>query len=170
MDPRRLAAGLLALLLAGCQALPVELDEKAGIGRVYERYRTARQVERVSQTLAAAGPEEGGDVVLLSDAKSRLGYEFQVSLDGSLDVPAGARFRVEFVRDEGQPAVVREFPITAKPGWFFGEYCLRLTGADDPGPRWRPVAWRISVIGADGAVLAARRSFLWGAPADAPAR
>lgn len=170
MDLRRLAAGLLALLLAGCQDLPVEADTQPGVARVFERYRTAAQIERVSETLLGSEPGEGGDVILLSDPKSRVGYEFQVSLERSVTVPEKACFRVEYVRKEGEPSVSRDFPITRQPGWFFGEYCLRLTGADDPGPVWRPVAWRISLVGPDGAVIASRRSFLWGAPTDEPAR
>lgn len=170
MDLGRLAAVLLALLLAGCQGLPVEADEKPGIDRVFERYRNAAQVERVSETFLAAPPEEGADATLLSDPKSRVGYEFSVSLDGSLEVPEGSLFRLECVFKEGEPTFTRTFPITRRPGWFFGEYNLRLTGKDDPGSKVRPVAWRISVIGPDAAVLAARRSFLWGAPNDEPAR
>lgn len=167
MDLGRLAVVLLALMLAGCQGLPAELDEKPGIARVYERYRSAAQVERAGQTLLGDDPESGSDVVLRTDATARGGYEFDVTLDGSVKVPAGAVFRLEVVRKEGQPAEVRQFPIAGHPGWFFGEYALRLTGADDPGPRWRPVAWRISLVGPDGAVIAARHSFLWGAPNDA---
>jgi len=170
MDLSRLAAGLLALLLAGCQELPVELDSQPGVARVFERYRSAAQIERASEALLGSEPEDGADVILLSDAKSRVGFEFQVVLKGSLDVPAGSAFRVDYVRKEGEAAVSRTFRITRQPGWFFGEYCLRLTGADDPGPAWRPVAWRISVLGPDGAVLASRHSFLWGAPGDEPAR
>lgn len=170
MDPGRLAAVLLALLLAGCQSLPVEIDEKAGVARVYERYRSGEQVERVSETFTGAEPESGNDVALPSDPRSRAGYEFAVVLDSSLDLPEGAAFRLECVLKEGQSPLVRTFPITRRPGWFFGEYLLRLTGADNPGVLARPVAWRISVVARDGSVLAARRSFLWGAPSDQPRR
>ena len=168
MDLGRLAAVLLVLLLAGCQSLPVETDEKPGIARVFERYRNAEQLERASETFTGH-PDEGSDVTLRSDPKGRAGYEFDVVLDRSLDLPEGAAFRLEIVLKEGQPTLVRNFPITRRTGWFFGEYQLRLTGADNPGPGAHPVAWRLSVVGPDGAVLAARRSFLWGAPNDAPA-
>lgn len=166
----RLAVGLLAWVLAGCSSLPVELDEKPGIDRVYERHRSAAQLERAGQTLSSDGPEEGSDAIFLSDPKSRAGYQFEVTLDGSVQVPAGSSFRVEMVRQEGQPPQVRDFPVTRQPGWFFGEYVLRFSGADDPGPRWRPVAWRISLLGPDGKALAVRRSFLWGAPNDVAPR
>lgn len=170
MDLSRLAAGLLALLLVGCQSLPVEIDEKPGVDRVFERHRTAIQVERASETFVGAQPDEGSDVVFLSDPRSRVGYEFEVSLDRSLDLPVGSSFRLECVLRDGEAPLTRDFPIVRHPGWFFGEYQLRLTGKDDPGPRFRPVAWRISVLGPDGSVLACRRSFLWGAPTDLPAR
>lgn len=170
MDLGRHVVVLLALLLAGCQGLPVDADEKPGIGRVFERYRTAIQVERVSETFVAAQPEEGADATYLSDPKSRVGYEFAVSLDGSLEIPQGSRFRLECVFKEGESTFTHFFPIERRPGWFFGEYILRLTGKDDPGSKVRPIAWRISVVGPDGTILAARRSFLWGAPNDASVR
>ncbi len=166
MDLCRVAAVLLALTFAGCASLPVELDEKEGISRVYENYRAARSVERVSDTFFETPSGDYPDAVFRTDPKSKVGYEFSISLHRSVDVVAGAKFRVEYVTKEGLAPTVREFPITSHPGWFFGEYKLVLTGKDAPSARWHPVAWRISLIGPDGGVLAARRSFLWGAPAD----
>jgi hypothetical protein len=40
-----------------------------------------------------------------------------------------------------------------------------LTGADWPGGRnVHPVAWRVSLVDAKGATLAAQQSFLWAMP------
>jgi hypothetical protein len=166
MDLCRIPAILLALTFAGCASLPVELDEKEGISRVYEKYRAAKSVERASDTFFETPSDDSPDAVFRTDPKSKVGYEFAIALHRSVDVVAGSKFRLEYVAKEGLAPTVREFPITSHPGWFFGEYKLVLTGSDAPSARWYPVAWRISLIGPDGVVLAARRSFLWGAPAD----
>ena len=43
---------------------------------------------------------------------------------------------------------------------------LGLTGADWPGgPKASPAAWKISLLGSDGTVLAEHKSFLWEKPA-----
>jgi len=166
MDLRRIAAVLLALTFAGCASLPVAMDEKEGISRVYENYRAAKAVERVSDTFFETPSDDSPDAVFRTDPKSKVGYEFAIALNRSVDVVDGSKFRVEYVTKEGVAPSVREFPITSHPGWFFGEYKLALTGKDAPPAHWHPVAWRISLIGPDGAVIAARHSFLWGAPAD----
>ena len=170
MDLCRIAASLLALTFAGCASLPIEMDEKEGIRYVYEHYRNAKAVERVSDTFFETPADDYPDAVFRTDPKSKVGYEFAIALNRSIDVVPGSKFRVEYVTKEGLAPTVREFAITRHPGWFFGEYKVVLTGTDAPSSQWHPVAWRISLIGPDGAILAARHSFLWGAPNDtAPA-
>ncbi len=50
-----------------------------------------------------------------------------------------------------------------------GSHLIRfgLTGADWPGPKARPVAWKLRLLAADGAELASEQSYLWSKP-DAP--
>lgn len=168
MSPRgrqglgRLAAVLVVLLAVGCATVPVEDDEVPGIDRVVGRYRGEADVHRLGQAFGQQPAPDGADVILLSDPASRIGYYFWVALD--LEPPAGSSVRLEYVERENQPPIVRNFPLPRNPGGLFGEVALGLTGPDARSPKWNPVAWRVSVVGPDGKVLAAKRSFLWGAP------
>jgi hypothetical protein len=42
---------------------------------------------------------------------------------------------------------------------------LGLTGPDWPDPKINPVAWRLTLLEADGRVLGMERSYLWEKPA-----
>ena len=53
-----------------------------------------------------------------------------------------------------------------KPGFPFGEYVIGLTGKQSGDAKWRPIAWRVSVVDAKGKFLASKHSFLWGTPSD----
>jgi hypothetical protein len=158
-------AALAILASAACRTVPIDAEEVPGIDRVVARYRGEADVHRVGQTFLGDEPgQDGTDVLLLTDPASHVGYYFRIALD--LDPPAGSRIRMEIVETENQPPVVRDFPLPRNPGGPFGEFVIGLTGASARSPKWHPVAWRASVVGPDGAVLAARRSFLWGAPRD----
>ncbi len=39
-----------------------------------------------------------------------------------------------------------------------------LTGADWPGPKVHPVAWKLEAVATDGTPLAVEKSFLWAKP------
>lgn len=156
-------AGLLVLLTAGCATVPYPAVEIPGIARVEESYRGPAQVQRLTRE---AEDEEGMDVVLRTDRASRIGYHFHIALDRGFDPPAGSKVRVQYVAKEGEAATERTMALPRNPGWWFGEIVVALTGADAPTPRWRPLAWRVSILGPDGKELAVRRSFLWGMPTD----
>ena len=64
------------------------------------------------------------------------------------------------------PAERYEFPARFRPGFPFGEVVIGLTGKQAGDAKWRPIAWRVSVVDAKGKVLAAKHSFLWGTPRD----
>lgn len=160
------AAGVLVLLLAGCATVPYPADEIPGIARVDEAYRGAAEVHRLSEPFLGEAGDSETDVVLRTDPASRVGYHFSIALASGFKPPAGSRVRVQYVAKEGEAAAERTLALPRNPGWWFGEIVFGLTGADAPAPRWRPVAWRVSVLGPDGKELAARRSFLWGAPTD----
>jgi len=161
-----LAVATLATLgTPGCRTVPIDAEEIPGIDRVVARYRSEADVHRIGQAFLGDEPgEDGSDVLLLTDPASRVGYHFRLALD--LDPPPGSKIRMEIVETENQPPVVRDFPLPRNPGGLFGEVVIGLTGASARAPKWHPIAWRASVIGPDGTVLAARRSFLWGAPRD----
>jgi len=159
-------AVLLVLLMAGCATLPYPADEKPGIVRVDEIYRGPVQVQRLSRALADTDGDSGSDVILRTDPASRIGYHFSIALASGLEPPAGSKVRLQYVAKEGEGARERTLALPRNPGWFFGEIVFALTGADAPEPGWRPLAWRVSLLGPDGSELAVRRSFLWGTPGD----
>mgnify|MGYP000110700432 CR=1 FL=1 len=67
---------------------------------------------------------------------------------------------------ENTPPERYDFAVNLKPGFPFGEYVIGLTGKDAGSPQWVPIAWRLSVVDAQGKVLASTHSFLWGSPTD----
>jgi len=156
-------AGLLVLLAAGCATVPHPTVELPGIARVDESYRGPAQVQRLTRETR---DERGSDVILRTDAASKIGYHFFVALDRGFEPPAGSKVRLQVVAKEGEAATERILALPRNPGWWFGEIVVALTGADAPTPKWRPLAWRISILGPDGRELAVRRSFLWGMPTD----
>lgn len=156
-------AGWLVLLTAGCATVPYPAVEIPGIARVDEGYRGPADVQRLAPESEAT---EGMDVVLRTDRASRIGYHFHIALDWGFEPPAGSKVRLQYVAKEGETATERILPLPRNPGWWFGEIVVALTGADAPTPKWRPLAWRVSILGPDGRELAVRRSFLWGMPTD----
>ena len=156
-------AALAALLFAGCDTPVISSDEVPGISYVSERRRTAADVSRASEVFGSK-ENDGADVVFRTDASGRGGHYFFVKLDDA--PPADARLVLQVVRAENTPAERYEFPTRFRPGFPFGEYVIGLTGKQAGDAKWRPIAWRVSVVDAKGKVLAARHSFLWGTPRD----
>jgi len=154
---------LTALLLIGCDTPAISTDEVPGFAYVNERRRTATDTARVADVLDK-GEDHGANVVFRTDAAVRPGYYFYLKLAEA--PPADARLILQVVRAEGAAPERYEFPAKARPGFFFGEFVLGLTGKQAGDAQWRPVAWRLSLVDASGRVLAAKHSFLWGAPGD----
>ena len=156
-------AALAALLCVGCDTPAISSDEAPGIAYVNERRRTDADVSRVSD--AFGGKEDhGSDVVFRTDGSARAGHYFYLRLAET--PPADARLVLQVVRTENVPAERYEFPARFRPGFPFGEVVIGLTGKQAGDAKWRPIAWRVSVVDAQGKVLAAKHSFLWGTPRD----
>ena len=156
-------AALAALLLAGCDTPVISSDEVPGIAYVNERRRLAADVARASDVLGAK-EDHGADVVFRTDPAAREGHYFYVKLADA--PPADARLVLQVVRTENAVAERYEFPARFRPGFPFGEYVIGLTGKQAGDAKWRPLAWRVTVVDAQGKVLAAKHSFLWGTPRD----
>ena len=156
-------AALAALLLAGCDTPVISSDEVPGIAYVNERRRSAADVARASDVLGAK-EDHGADVVFRTDPAAREGHYFYVKLADA--PPADARLVLQVVRMENAVAERYEFPARFRPGFPFGEYVIGLTGKQAGDAKWRPLAWRVTVVDAQGKVLAAKHSFLWGTPRD----
>ena len=156
-------AALAALLLVGCDTPVTSSDEVPGIAYVNERRRTAGDDSRASEVFGVKDTA-GSDVVFRTDASGRGGHYFYVKLDDA--PPADAKLVLQVVRMENAAAERYEFPARFRPGFPFGEYVIGLTGKQAGDAKWRPIAWRVSVVDAKGKVLAAKHSFLWGTPRD----
>jgi len=156
-------AALAALLCVGCDTPVISSDEAPGIAYVNERRRTDADVTRASEVFGVKD-DHGSDVVFRTDASGRGGHYFFIKLAEA--PPADARLVLQVVRTENVPAERYEFPARFRPGFPFGEYVIGLTGKQAGDAKWRPIAWRVSVVDAKGKVLAAKHSFLWGTPRD----
>jgi hypothetical protein len=73
---------------------------------------------------------------------------------------------LEVVRSEATAPERYVFSTKVRPQFPLGEYVIGLTGKDAGNAKWVPIAWRLSVVDAQGKVLAATHSFLWGSPTD----
>jgi hypothetical protein len=156
-------AALAALLLVGCDTPVTSSDEAPGIAFVNERRRTDADVARASEAVGAKDTA-GSDVIFRTDASGRGGHYFFVKLEDA--PPADAKLVLQVVRTENAAPERYEFPARFRPGFPFGEYVIGLTGKQAGDAKWRPIAWRLSVVDAKGKVLAAKHSFLWGTPRD----
>lgn len=154
MFPRSVAAFCLL-------ALPALLDGAVDIVRVWPSYRDADSFRRISEYLG--GRENSGrEVILRTRAEPREGCYFLSRVKTNAPVP-GAQLVLEVVLP-GDPAV-HTYTFSADLPAGGQVFQLGVTGADWPGAKTRPAAWRLTARAANGAVLAERSSFLWSTPA-----
>ncbi len=156
-------AVLAALLFTACDTHVASSDEVPGIAYVNERRRSEADVARASEAFHAK-ERHGSDIVFRTEEAVRPGYYFFVKLD--VTPPADGRLVLEVVRTENTPPERYDFAVNLKPEFPFGEYVIGLTGKQAGDAKWRPIAWRVSVVDAQGRFLAAKHSFLWGSPSD----
>lgn len=130
--------------------------------RVWPGWRDADSFERISEYFGG-GENTGREIVLRTQPAARAGFYFLVRTKSAAAVPA-ARFELSVIRPDAPEAKTFTFAaaLPAKETVFQ----LGLTGADWPGGKdARPVAWKLAVLSAAGAVLAEQKSYLWEKPA-----
>jgi hypothetical protein len=150
----RLALALLAAPLAATAA-EVELV------RIWPSWRDAATWDSIPEYFGGT-ETHGTQIVLRTQPATRDGFYFLVRTAATAAQPT-VRFEIDVVRPDS-PDSKRHVFNARLPG---GEsvFQLGLTGTDWPGgKRAQPVAWRITVRGADNAVLAEHKSFLWEQP------
>ena len=154
MSPRFVAALLLF-------ALPALTNAGVSIVHVWPSQRSADSFRRISEYMS--GTESSGRQSLLrTKPAEHIGCYFLTRLKADTALP-GATLVLEVVIP-GNPAVrTFSFPVDIPSG--SKVFQIGVTGADWPSPQTRPAAWRVTVRGADGAVLADSPSFLWQVPA-----
>jgi hypothetical protein len=156
-------AALIALALTACDSPPPSVVDLPGVDYVHPKRRTEADVARASEAFYAK-ETHGQDVVFRSVEHEQAGYYFYTKLD--IDPPADARLVLEVVRKEATAPERYVFSTKVRPQFPVGEYVIGLTGKDAGSPQWVPIAWRLSVVDAQGKVLASTHSFLWGSPTD----
>lgn len=156
-------AALIALALTACDSPPPSVVDLPGVDYVHPKRRTEADVARASEAFYAK-ETHGQDVVFRSVEHELAGYYFYAKLD--IEPPADARLVLEVVRTEAAAPERYVFSTKVRPKFPVGEYVIGLTGKDAGSPQWVPIAWRLSVVDAQGKVLAATHSFLWGSPTD----
>jgi hypothetical protein len=152
---------ILSLLLALAPALH---GADLTFVRVSADWRTADSFTRISEYFD--GKENtSGQTILRSQPKAREGFYVLVHTATKAAIP-GARFELQvYLPGMEQPRV-----FTGATDVPAGSHVTLtgLTGADWPGEKIKPVAWRVSVFGPDGATLASEQSFLWSPPRPPP--
>jgi len=145
---------LLALPIRG-QAAGIEIT------RVFTGWQDAASFERISEYFNGR-ENSGGIPVLRSQPAERAGYYWLVRLKNGEAALAGANFELQVITPASPETKIFAFPASIPAGRSL--FRLGLTGADWPGARFRPVAWQLSLLTADGRTVIARQSFLWAMP------
>jgi len=145
----------LALLLVHTSAAEIEFI------RVWPGWRDATAFESISEYFT--GQEaHSGRVVLRTNADQRAGYYYLVRVANSGAAQSAVKFSLQVITPASADTKTYSFPATLGTGQTVFE--LGLTGPDWPDAKLRPVAWKLELLGSDGAVLATAKSFLWEKP------
>jgi hypothetical protein len=148
-------AFLLFTAVSCAHAADVELT------RVWPAWRSAESFDRISEYFD--GQENTGrHTVLRTQPAARAGYYFLIRAKAAATT-SGAKFVLQIITPEAPEPKTYTFPITL--GSKETVFDVGLTGPDWAGRKTHAVAWRLSVINAEGRELASQQSFLWSNPA-----
>jgi len=149
---------LLALLLgplASARAAEVEFV------RIWTDWRNAESFDRISEYFT--GQENtGNQIVRRSQPAVRAGYYFLVRLRNSGSSHPSAKLILSLIKPDSPLVRVYTFPVPIAAGE--SVFNLGLTGADWPGEKAHPVAWKLEAVATDGTKLGEHKSFLWEKP------
>lgn len=130
--------------------------------RVWPGWRDAEEFDRISEYFGGA-ETHGRQLLRRTHSDARAGYYFLLRVKSAAAL-TGTTFHVSVIRPDAPEPKTFAFS-TALPE---KETVLQLglTGADWPGgKKSNPVAWKITLVAADGRTLAEHKSFLWEKPA-----
>lgn len=160
MRPRFSRPALLALaalvLAAPLSATPAP---EVKLVRVWPEYRDASSFVRIAEYFG--GKEKAPELIVRSRPESRDGYYFLARFKAPESLP-GSILALEYILPGEDAARVQFFPIDLPKG--SRAILAGLTGADWPGAKIEPTAWRLRLLGPAGAELARQQSFLWSLP------
>ena len=155
---------LLFFAAAIAAALPTAAGAKEGdvaIVRVFTGWRDADSFKRISEYFTNR-ENPGGETVLRTHPDQRAGYYFLVRADNP-GAPVAVRLSVQMVAPTDAKPRTYNFTAELKTGQTVLN--LGLTGPDWPDTKANPVAWKLSVLAADGRIMASEASYLWEKPA-----
>ncbi len=156
----RIPALLLALTLGSTSALAAGVK----VVRLLPEYMPAESFVRVSEYFNGKENTSGATVVRTQPA-SREGFYFNLRTKSDTAFPQ-AWIELQVITPTSAEPRTESFAISLPTGSHLTRF--GLTGTDWPDAKARPVAWKIRLLGPDGAELATEQSFLWSKP-DAPA-
>lgn len=153
----RLAGFLLLLALSFSSTSATALT----IEQAFPRFYPDRSIESLQQRLGL-GSGQTFRSVIPSQKHSPQGWYFLIELDQPLPATAHSA-RIRLYRTDALDAASHSWPLDdLRPRRML---YLGLTGTDWPeDTAVRPLAWRIEIVDAEGAVLASWESFLYSLP------
>ena len=155
----RLPALLLALTL-GCASVSASGVQ---VVRLLPEYMPADSFARISEFFDGKENTRGA-TILRTQPKSRDGFYF--NLRTQTDTPVELAWIIlEIITPASAEPRTESFAVSLPKGSHLIR--LGLTGSDWPNPKDRPAAWKMRILGVNGAELASEQSFLWSKP-DAP--
>ena len=161
MSIRSLILFATALITAASSSVASAKEGDLTIVHVYTGWRKPESFKRITEYFD--GKENtGGEAVLRTHPDQRGGFYFLVRTTN----PGAARAikaSLEIITTANAQPVTYIFRPELKPG--DSVFHLGLTGPDWPDPKINPVAWKLTLLEADGRVLATEKSYLWEKPA-----
>jgi hypothetical protein len=160
----RLRLALLTVALGACfcsaaSAVAAAEEAEVKLVRVWTEYRAADSFVRLAEYFG--GREKAPELITRSQPDSRDGYYFLTRFKSPEALP-GSILALEYFMPGDEEARVQFFPVDLTRG--SRAVLAGLTGADWPSRKTLPTAWRLRLLGPDGAELAMRQSFLWSLP------
>ena len=155
----RFPALLLALTL-GCASVSASGVQ---VVRILPEYMPADSFVRISEYFNGKENTRGA-TILRTQPKLRDGFYF--NLRTQTDAPIELAWVVlEIITPASAETRVESFAVSLPKGSHLIR--LGLTGKDWPNAKDRPAAWKLRILGVNGAELATEQSYLWSKP-DSP--
>ena len=164
MIRRRPITFLALAALAWIGAAPTASAEPVEIVRVWTDYRLGKDYVRLAEIISGR-QFTGGSTEHRTQPESGDGYFFTIRVDRARALRQQEfTLRISVIPPDSSTTRTYTFPVPAskKRGLRFE---IGITGSDWPYGQVQPLAWRVDVLDATGAVVAEETSFLWEKPA-----
>jgi hypothetical protein len=152
---------LLAVLLALAASTYCAASDFRFV-RVWPEYRTAESFVRISEYFT--GKENPGrQTYLRTQPDQRAGFYFLSRIANGGPAAPAAKIQLQVITQHDPRPRTHVFTADIPHGERV--FLIGLTGTDWTAPTEQPVAWKVSVLAADGQELAGEQSYLWSKPA-----